>query len=50
MDQLKESTGFVTGTFKISEIQISQKSLVIYSSTKGFKVTQLNSVFKSIER
>lgn len=49
MDQLKESTGFFTGRFKISGNTDQPKVFGdLQFNEVGFKVTQLNSVFKSI--
>jgi hypothetical protein len=49
MDQLKESSGFFTGTFKISGNTDQPKVLGdLQFNEVGFKVAQLNSVFKSI--
>jgi hypothetical protein len=49
MDQLKESTGFVTGKFKISGNTNQPKVFGdLQFNEVGFKVTQLNSVLKSM--
>ncbi|MFT5964545.1 MAG: hypothetical protein ACI9L6_001288 [Flavobacterium sp.] len=49
MDQLKESTGFITGTFKISGTTDQPKVFGdLQFNEVGFKVAQLNSVFKSL--
>jgi hypothetical protein len=49
MDQVKESTGFITGAFKISGNTDQPKVLGdLKFNEVGFKVTQLNSIFKSI--
>jgi hypothetical protein len=49
MNQLKESTGFFTGTFNISG---NTDQPIVFGDLQfnevGFKVTQLNSIFKSI--
>ena len=49
MDQLKESSGFFSGTFKISGNTDQPKVFGdLQFNEVGFKVTQLNSIFKSI--
>ncbi|MGO4819144.1 translocation/assembly module TamB domain-containing protein [Flavobacterium sp. W22_SRS_FP1] len=49
MDELKESSGFFSGTFKISGNTDQPKvSGDLQFNEVGFKVTRLNSVFKSI--
>jgi hypothetical protein len=49
MDELKESTGFFSGTFKISGNTDQPKvSGDLKFNEVGFKVTRLNSIFKSI--
>jgi hypothetical protein len=49
MDELKESSGFFSGTFKISGNTDQPKvSGDLQFNEVGFKVTRLNSIFKSI--